>query len=805
MKKPVPPSSLLFLAFGLAASVPAYAQDSSSSASSPFTASLVVGGYYTDNVYFSRPLFDQPRRGDWVTVIRPAIGYGYVFDKGRIDLGATADIGRYATYSSEDYADFNTYANGRYQFDAATIGVWGVNFGRDHEPRSSIDPQDQIGPTPTEYWKTSAYGAISHRFGDNTLKLGATYEGYDFLDEPGINNDDRDRDMGTLGARLTHKLASGQSVFAETTLDLRRYRDPIDDNGYMRDSQGVRAIGGWQANIGEHGRAELYGGLIYQDFRDPRFANIVAPDFGGRYTWSADGTSITADLRRTLDETTLAGTSSYITTRGSLQLSQDLANHIRLYGGASLADLDFQDSSRRDQLTNFWLGARKYLSPHVYVGAEAGFEERESTDPVNDYTETRIMARVGIDTARAFDPSKTGPITGPSGFYVGAGGEISHLGTMLDGPRQESNGSLTADFGAFGPGGRIIGGWGTDIGSTYLGVEGDYAISGAHWDHSRLPGGRVFSVEEKNSAGLSFIGGRRLAGGALVYGRAGIRSTEFDTDYATKNASADYSERLTGFEYGLGVSTPITPSLALSMEYAQTRYPDYLANAGNSTADRFANVEDSVRFALNYHFGGIPGAAAQTPDASAYSGAYWGLQAGLGAISSFTQGDREAGSVLNADFGDHGFTGGGVAGYDWTAGRFVFGGAVDAAVARETWNHDRSPDGRTYSLGKDGEVGVSGRLGYVLYGGSLLYGRLGAVASHFNNRFETNGVTLAASDWHTALRLGGGIEVPVSRSSRLRFDYSYTDYGTLSLSTPAGLETYDTKESLFRVGFLKSF
>ena len=378
-----------------------------------------------DNVYFSRPLYNQPRRGDWVTDIRPEIGYGYVFVNGRVNLGVSAEIGRHATYSTENYADFNAYANGQYRFNPTTLGVWGVSFGRDHEPRSSIDPQDQLDPTPTQYWKATAYGAISHRFGDNTLKLGVTYDGYNFLNQTGINNDDRDRDMGTIGARFTHKLTDRQSLFAETTLDVRRYHSAVDDNGYARNSQGVRADAGWQANVGEHGRVEIYGGLLYQDYSDARFAAVVAPDFGGRYTWASGGTSITADLRRSLEETTLGGISSYLNTRASLQFSQDLSNHVRLYGGASFADLDFQDSSRRDQLTNFWLGGRKYLTPHFYIGAEAGFEERESTSPVNDYTETRIMARLGIDTRPAFNSDDTGSMDGPSGFYVGAGGDIS--------------------------------------------------------------------------------------------------------------------------------------------------------------------------------------------------------------------------------------------------------------------------------------------------------------------------------------------------------------------------------------------
>lgn len=794
----------------------AHAQDAA--ANPPYRASIAVDEYYTDNVFFSRPLYDQRRLGDWVTVIRPSLGYDYRFDKGAISFGASAAIGRYAKYTSENYFDFGLDATGRYRFDPLTTAVWGLGLTRGHEPRSSLDPSDQIGTEPTTYWKTSAFGAIQRRIGTDTLKLGFTYDGYNFQDSSTtvapytINNDDRDRDMMTFGARYTHPLAEGTRIFAEGTLDWRNYRQSRDDNGYARDSLGGRANVGLQQDVGKNARAEVYGGFLYQNYRDARFDAVVAPDFGGRYTWQSNGTSVEARLDRTLEETTLAGISSYLQTTASLNVSQDLQNRIRLYGGASLADLNFQNSARSDQLTNLWIGARKYLTPRFYVGAEAGFEERDSSDPTEDYTATRIMARVGIDSGRAFDPTKAANLgEAATGFYVGAGGSLDHVGTMLDGPRQETNGSLTTDFGKVGAGGRLLAGWGADVNRTYFGVEGDVGLSEAEWNHARKPGGRVFSVRQNDDFGFSLLGGRRVGGGTLVYGRAGIRSTRFDTEYATAGASDSWSDRRTGFEYGLGVRTPITPNLALSLEYVQDRYPDYTAGVGKNPPDRFANVVNSARFDLTYHFGGIPGAVAPKPATADFSGAYWGVQAGLGTLDSKTQGDRQpegappVTSVLTADFGDNGYTLGGLAGYNFQMGRFVFGGEAEADFAHERWDHQRMTSGRTFSLRKDASLGLSARAGYVLDGGALLYGRVGAAASLLDNTFSTPGVSLSQNEWHGGIRYGGGIEVPVSRKSRIRFDYTVTDYGTLSLDTPSGRETYRTSENTFRLGYIRKF
>ena len=85
--------------------------------------------------------YDQRRLGDWVTVIRPSLGYDYLFDKGAVSLGASAAIGRYAKYSSENYFDFGLNANGRYKFDPLTTAIWGLSLSREHEPRSSPRPE----------------------------------------------------------------------------------------------------------------------------------------------------------------------------------------------------------------------------------------------------------------------------------------------------------------------------------------------------------------------------------------------------------------------------------------------------------------------------------------------------------------------------------------------------------------------------------------------------------------------------------------------------------------------------------------
>ena len=59
------------------------------------TASMIVNQYYTDNVFYSRPFWNQLRRDDWVTVYLPSLNYRFENSRREINLGGSAELGRY--------------------------------------------------------------------------------------------------------------------------------------------------------------------------------------------------------------------------------------------------------------------------------------------------------------------------------------------------------------------------------------------------------------------------------------------------------------------------------------------------------------------------------------------------------------------------------------------------------------------------------------------------------------------------------------------------------------------------------------
>lgn len=777
------------------------------------TASMIVNQYYTDNVFYSRPFWTEPRRDDWVTVYLPSLNYRFENTLRDINLGGAAELGRYATYSTQDYDDFYFYANGIHRIDSSTRAVWGTRVAREHEPRNSIEPSAQFGPVPPIYWWLSSYGALSRQFNDNTVKLGVTFDRFDFVETGGFNYDFRDRNMLTVGARLTRQSSESTSLYAESSFDLRDY----DSSGFAgnnllparpdRDSRGVRAAIGWQEYLSDLAQLELHGGVIYQTYDFESFEDVVAADYGGDLSLQPmEGTSITITAVRTLDETTLFDTSSYLRTTFSLQFQQNVTEDFRIYSGVAASMYEFQGTTREDQLTNAWIGFRKYITPCLFFGMEAAYEERESNSPLNDYTEARVMGRIGIerDDTLQGEIDSVAPGVDNAEIYVGARGGVTSLMTMLDGQRQPGqNGSLTADFGDFGLSGDLVGGIGLDVARWYVGLEAEVGSSDARWDHNRLPGGRVFSVQREQSYGGAMLLGRRLCSDALLYGRAGAIASTFDTYYASDGVSStSATDARCGIQFGLGTRVRVSDHFSIGLEYVHAALNDYSQGSGSGDEpDRFANTESTARLSGTYHFSATR-RSKHVAMTHCFSGPYLGLQFGHGGLSSLTTGTRDNNSVLNADFGDTGFTGGVLIGCNRQIGDLVLGGELDGDLAQQEWNHVRIPSGRTFSLEKVGSVGASLRAGLALNHAALVYGLVGVTGTCFDIDFRNPGGSANSDDFQAGLRYGGGLEVPIDDTFAVRFDYTFTDYGTLSLRTSPGVETYDTTESLFRLGAL---
>nr|WP_253196017.1 outer membrane beta-barrel protein [Roseovarius sp. PS-C2] len=774
-----------------------------------FDAGATLSEQYTDNVFLTA----NDRRSDFVTLFAPWMGLSYRAEDFRLNLEASAEIARFADYSNEDYEDYFLGAEAQYRISDTVFAFGGLDYTLGHESRES--PDDVNGLRPTELREVSGYVGLGGKVADRNFRLGLNVRDLNYDDTPAalgrvIDNDDRDRRQIEFGGRIGVAATENGEVFVQGIYDQRDYDQAIDNQGtgFQRSSTGYQAALGYTGMIGPM-KGEVLLGVMSQNYDDPRFGSTVAVDLGADLTMPlGNGTALDAVVERSIEETTLNGASGYISTSAGLRLRHRVANNMSLAAYAFLTQNDYQNLPRTDMLKETGLSLRYYFNPRLYLDTNYDFRQRLSDVAGADFDEHRITLSLGASLDPRFD-EKTAALAkaGAGGFYAGLQVGDNAMHTKVDGPRG-AGGNLTADFGDHGLAGGVFAGYRREFGNLVLGAEIEAEFNDTGWSHLA---DRDFTVERGNAYALSGIAGLRTTSGNLVYGRFGVVSAEFDSTYQRgANPVVLRSENETGLLFGMGAEIPFGNGLSGRMEYQLRAYDDYPVGSpvGAGGDDNFANVESLARFGLVYEFGG-QAKPAESGIETDFSGLYAGAQIGHGTLQSDNSGPRPNAAApaftLVTTRAGQGFTGGVFAGYGIQSGRFYAGGEAEFELSSANWNVERSPVGRIYSVEKLGTVGLGLRLGYVLNGNVLLYGRAGAVRSKFDFDYTYGGAMVDMRDTLDGVRIGGGIEFPIGEKTTARLDYTQTEYDANSVFYGQGTDSFDTTERLFRIGLTRQF
>jgi len=801
----------------------------------------------------------QEETADSIGILSPSLAVRSDWDRHELNFNAGADLARYRDNGDEDYNDFWLNSDGRYDINENSNVFGGIGVRRDHEDRTS--PEGAVGVEPVQYDSLDAHAGYARRLGQTVLRLGGTAQRLNYkngVDADGnvINNDDRDRDVYALGARLTYLQSPSIRPFVQGSAEARRYRDQRDDYGNERDSDGYRAAAGVSFDSGAGLSGEVYGGVMYQDFDDPRFDSITRPDVGARVNWQATPTTrVRASVDRSLEETTYWQfadgapdfASSYLYSRAEVLAEHRLTPRTTLSALASFGQAAYQGVDRTDDLIGAGFGVEYKLTKNLRLQFDYRHYQRDSDyrDPFNEnngeyygnlfdanYQRDQVYLRLKALLYPVRDmPVAAGTFSGLAdargtgfggGLYAGAQAGISTLSTATTGPRG-SQGTDEGDMYGLGATGGLFAGWGvTTRNHWYAGLEVEGARSGADWDHDKnKPTSRTFSLDRNDSWGASLRGGRVLANGTLLYGRLGAVRTQFDTQYQANDApqnAADQGDRVTGRRAGIGIDVPVGEHLFWRMDYSLTDYDDYqvVYDTGPDSIERFDTNEGLFRIGLGWRFGGHAYKPVDPTDGDV-SGFYAGAQLGRNQLASELDAQhRSQGQgpyTLSADFGDSGLDTGLFAGYGWQWDAVYLGVELSADTSGAEWRHSRETPGgggRDFSMEKKGDQALAARLGYQLDNGTLLYARLGKARSQFNYRYvkgNNPGNDINRDEMRIGNRYGVGAEVPVTPNTFLRFDYARTDYGSIDFVTGHGDGSnadevdFSNETDQFRLGF----
>ncbi len=801
---------------------------------------------FDTNIYATR----TDEKDDWIWSLTPSVELRSDWDKHQLQATAGVTGSRYQTNTSQNTDDYWFKTHGLLDLSEQTNVYAGAGYSRNHEDRSS--PDIAASNEPTIFNDTNAFIGIFHDFGPANVRFGGTtsYLDYDNVQNDlgaTIINDDRDRDVTTVGGRASYELSPSTQLFVQALGNQRDYRHTPDvPGGYKRNSDGMQVDVGTAFNINRKIVGEAYVGTRTQDYEDDRLPDISIPDVGGELRWHVSPwTTYRVSMDRSIEETVLAGASAYVNTSGSASVEHDLGAHTTATASLTYGENNFHGIDRTDQYSAAGLGVKHYLDNAVYIGASYDFYRRGSNDLDANYGRNLLSLNIGTDfgakrrTRHFAYAAQTGldlPVADNSAFfdaiYLGAVIGESSLTTQSSGPRDGGMPPGNNDAGQFADNGSehgMFAGAGKTFGQWYAGVELQAEDSNASLEHIHAAANPdealTFGIEQDSSWSASLRGGYVLRSGPLLYLRAGRTRTQFENTLADETVTLTPDTTRTGTQIGIGTDIPASDNMFVRMEYNHTEYGSYHVvldkPAPDNYDEKYDNTSATFQLGVGYRFG-AENHQSSAVDPRFLRGPYAGAQAGYGTVMTdlhvlhahpsnppaFPLND-----TLDADFGHEGAVGGAFLGYGYTFDRWYLAGELLGQSASDAiWEHDRNPGGggggRDFSVSKGETYGAAVRLGYVLPNGSLIYGLAGPVRTRFSTFYErgSGSPAIDQDDMVSGTRVGIGAEMPINQHAFWRMDYSVTDYDGYTFTTLQGnpanrdVVTMDNRDNLFTLG-----
>jgi hypothetical protein len=353
---------------------------------------ISVSETYDDNVLAS----ESSTRDDLITDIVPAIIVESDWTRHSLAVHASADLGFHASYSDENFQDYQVGARGRLDVLRDTYLSGSIGYQALHESRASAD--DAGGDEPGEYSLATSEIGIFNRFNRVALSADARLQRYDYDDVvvsgAVSNQDDRDRDRIDVTLRGGYEIVPEYQAFLRVNFNDTSYEDGTDDLGFKRGSDGYEMVAGVKLDLSGVTFGNIFAGYISHDYIDSRLATIDGATFGADLTWNAtELTTVKAVLARTISETTQSSTSGTFDTNFDITADHELLRQLILSARAGFGFADFEGISREDKFVRFGVGAKYLMNRNLDIRLDYDFGRRNSDAADSDYTKNVIMLR----------------------------------------------------------------------------------------------------------------------------------------------------------------------------------------------------------------------------------------------------------------------------------------------------------------------------------------------------------------------------------------------------------------------------
>jgi hypothetical protein len=366
---------------------------------------LELDEVYNDNIYATPA--SVGKTGSFIQLVKPTLDLRSDWSRHMLNLFATGSFGIYGTDSLNNYYDYGTGFNGRYDIQRNTNVYGGASFNALHEDRGTPNTVTTSTLPPNTYNQLSANAGYYQEFNRFNVRLDGRMDNYNYTNQGGgpntgvLWNGDRDRTELREAARFGYEFMPGYQIWVRGSLNQRNYVNTLDTQGFTHNSTGYDVVGGFALDFGGITSLEVFAGYVEQDYNDPRYTPVRAPTFGLTGYWNPIRELwVKPFVRRTVEESALESTSSYLNTSSGVDVDYRFRPNIRATGHFDYSIADYNTltggtAGRYDQYVTFRAEAMYLPTPEFFVGPSYQYVHRWSNQLDSDYDQNMIMLKLG--------------------------------------------------------------------------------------------------------------------------------------------------------------------------------------------------------------------------------------------------------------------------------------------------------------------------------------------------------------------------------------------------------------------------
>lgn len=355
---------------------------------------IEIAGEFNDNIY----AVTSGEVSDAILHLRPELAVESDWSQNFATLYARGSINRHRDFGREDRDDYTLGGLSRLDVTRLSNLSAGAEFNRSFEPRTSPN-SPSASVRPIVFDATTAFAAGTFTSGRIKLTSRVDLRRLDYADGADgsgrvIEQDQRDRDVGSALGRMDFAISPDAAVFVQVTGNRRAYDQPGSFASPARDSRGVEVLAGANFEVSVLVRGEVAVGYIRQDFDNPIYAD--AARIGGRAQieyFPSSLTTITLGAGRTVEDAVTTGAGGYVSSSGSVTIDHELLRNLILNGRLTYSTDRYEGIDRDDARFIASLGATYLVNRRVGVSAAISTLKISSdgVDRDQDFTVNRLV------------------------------------------------------------------------------------------------------------------------------------------------------------------------------------------------------------------------------------------------------------------------------------------------------------------------------------------------------------------------------------------------------------------------------